>query len=280
MRARLLTPADADVVRGLLLRNPVVNVFVSARVDAGLLWPGSAATLWGWPAERPRQLLHAGSNLAPVIVADFGDDPDDVLQAFADVVGPRRCQAIVGQSAIALALFDRLSRRHTHGYSRPREIRPQQPLMIAQRPVSLPSAPVVPITLNEYESYVAAAVSMYTEEVGQNPLAAGNRSGYRAHCRQLIETGRAFGIVTEGHVVFKADIGAASGEVAQIQGVWLAPHLRGRGLAAPAMAAVTAAVRERFPVVSLYVNDFNIRAIRAYERAGYVVADRFATVLY
>lgn len=280
MRPRLLTPADTELVRGLLLRDPVANVFVSARVDAGVLWPSSAASLWGWPADRPRQLLHAGSNLVPVIVADFGDDPDDVLRAFAEVLGPRRCHAIVGPAGTALALFERLGGRPAGGYSRPREIRAHQPLMIARRAVTLPAAPVVPITIAHYESYVAAAVSMYTEEVGQNPLAAGNRSGYRAHCRQLIETGRAFGIVTDGHVVFKADVGAASGEVAQIQGVWLAPHLRGRGLAAPAMAAATAAVQERYPVVSLYVNDFNVRAVRAYERAGYDVVDRFATVLY
>ena len=65
MRARALGTRDAPLVRTLLAANPVANVFVSSRIDAGLLWPGSPATLYGWPAAEPRHLLHAGSNLAP-----------------------------------------------------------------------------------------------------------------------------------------------------------------------------------------------------------------------
>lgn len=281
MPARILGPGDAEVVRSLLARDPVANVFVSSRVDVGLLWPGSSAALWGWPAERPRQLVHAGANLVPVIDAALGDDPAEAIAAFVEVVGSRRMsQAIVGDSAVVGPLHAALSRRYPGSWNREREIRAHQPVMVARSVTSLPAAPVRPIAMGDFESYVAAAISMYTEEVGVDPTAGGGRSGYRAHCRSLIETGRAYGIVTDGHVVFKADIGAASGDVAQVQGVWLAPHLRGRHLAAPAMAAATRAILERYPVVSLYVNDFNTRAIRTYERCGYSQAGTFATVLY
>ena len=95
-----------------------------------------------------------------------------------------------------------------------------------------------------------------------------------------VQLSRAFGIVEDGKVVFKSDIGAAWGSAAQIQGVWLDPALRGRGLSEPAMAAVTEYVLADYPVACLYVNDFNTRAIRCYQRVGYEQVGEFATVLY
>jgi len=47
------------------------------------------------------------------------------------------------------------------------------------------------------------------------------------------------------------------------------------------MAAVVQIVRSRFaPAVSLYVNDFNVRAVRTYERVGFRQVGTFATVLF
>jgi predicted GNAT family acetyltransferase len=68
---------------------------------------------------------------------------------------------------------------------------------------------------------------------------------------------------------------------AQVQGVWVAPPFRGRGLAAPGMAEVVETVRREIaPVVSLYVNGFNTRAVRAYERVGFRTVGVYATVLF
>ena len=45
-------------------------------------------------------------------------------------------------------------------------------------------------------------------------------------------------VIEDDEVIFKADVGSVALGCAQIQGVWLAPRLRGQGLAVPAMAAV------------------------------------------
>jgi len=67
----------------------------------------------------------------------------------------------------------------------------------------------------------------------------------------------------------------------QVQGVWVPPELRGRGHAAHGMAAlVTEALRSVAPVVSLYVNDFNIPARAAYRRVGFAQAGTFMSVLF
>jgi len=66
-----------------------------------------------------------------------------------------------------------------------------------------------------------------------------------------------------------------------VQGVWVAPELRGHGLGFAGMAAVVALVRRDLaPVVSLYVNDYNLAARRVYERVGFRQTASFATVMF
>jgi predicted GNAT family acetyltransferase len=132
--------------------------------------------------------------------------------------------------------------------------------------MAISSPPAIPIdrrvrrvTLDQWDAYTDAAVKMYTEEIGVSPV-QGSPAGYRFYVRQLISSGRAFGILEGNRVLFKADLGSVSGSVCQVQGVWLEPELRGRGLAAPAMAAVVQLARTVVPTVSLYVNDYNLPA--------------------
>lgn len=275
MSARILTVADVALVRELVAADPVCNVFVGSRVDAGVLSPTSPGVLWGWPAEHPRALLHIGANMVPVA------DSLEAIPAFVEAAGRRRtCQSIVGPSWLAEPLWHALADRWGQPYQGAREVRPHQPVMTMSTSPAGPTDPRVrPITRADFDSYLAASVAMYTEEVGSDPMAQG-AGGYRSYCTWLVDAGRAFGIVHDGRVIFKTDVGASSGAVAQIQGVWVAPEFRGQGLSAPAVAAVTEYVLADYGVASLYVNDFNTRAIRAYERVGYAKVGEFATVLY
>ena len=76
-------------------------------------------------------------------------------------------------------------------------------------------------------------------------------------------------------------VGAVGGGVAQLQGVWVHPSLRGRGLARAGLAAVIAGTRATLaPTVSLYVNDFNTPAIAAYEAIGFNRVGMFSTVMF
>jgi len=59
------------------------------------------------------------------------------------------------------------------------------------------------------------------------------------------------------------------------------PQSRGRGLAAAGVAAVVAeALGNVAPVVSLYVNDFNVPARAAYRRVGFTEVATFMSVLF
>ena len=122
---------------------------------------------------------------------------------------------------------------------------------------------------------------MFTEEVGVSPVAADGGTLYRARVTELVQSGRSFARMEEGKVVFKAEVGAATKVACQIQGVWVEPSRRGEGLAVTGMAAVVEACRATIaPVVSLYVNDFNEPARRAYEHVGFNTVGSFMSVLF
>jgi uncharacterized protein len=61
----------------------------------------------------------------------------------------------------------------------------------------------------------------------------------------------------------------------------VAPDLRGRGLSERGMSAVVEmALADVAPVVSLYVNSYNVRALAAYRRVGFRQVGSYATVLF
>ena len=121
---------------------------------------------------------------------------------------------------------------------------------------------------------------MFTEEVGVSPLGH-DAAAYQARVHDLVATGRAYARIEDGRVVFKAEIGAVTRDACQVQGVWVAPDRRGEGLAAPGTAAVVAlAQAEHAPAVTLYVNDYNQVARRAYARVGFSEVATFTTVLF
>ncbi len=123
---------------------------------------------------------------------------------------------------------------------------------------------------DEMDVIMPACVAMFTEEVGVSPMAGDGGLLYQARVAELVGAGRSFARIEDGKVVFKAEIGAATPQACQVQGVWVAPEYRGRGLSETGMAAVLRyALADVAPVVSLYVNDYNAPARAAYRRVGF-----------
>jgi predicted GNAT family acetyltransferase len=128
---------------------------------------------------------------------------------------------------------------------------------------------------------LTASIAMFEEELGASPMTAAGAGPYRRRVRELIETGRAFAVTDrDGAVIFKADLGAVTRQTCQVQGVWVRPDHRGRGLATAALAGVLRHALTLAPSVSLYVNDFNLPARRLYARLGMGQVEELRTVLY
>jgi uncharacterized protein len=140
---------------------------------------------------------------------------------------------------------------------------------------------VRPVGMEDLDVLLPACVAMFTEEVGISPLGVDGGVAYRGRVAELVRAGRAFARIEDGRVLFKAEVGSASTAACQVQGVWVPPELRGRGLAAPGMAAVVELARESVaPVVSLYVNDYNEAARATYRRVGFTDVGAFMSVLF
>lgn len=275
MKTRVLDRMDRRVAVALVDADPVLNVFVASRLDAGVLERHSPGELWGYPFRQPSSLLHVGANVVPV------NTDADAQAAFAERLGPHRsfC-AIVGKVPEVFGLWTALGETWGSTFQRYRAVRERQPVLATDRECGVPEdARVRRMVAADFDAYFAAAVAMYTEELDEDPLES-NPYGYRRYVQSLIDHGRAFGIVEDGEVIFKADVGAVGHGVAQVQGVWVAPRLRGRGMAAPAMAAVTNQIVRAGRTASLYVNDFNAPALATYRRCGYTQRGEFTTILY
>ncbi|WP_250286089.1 MULTISPECIES: GNAT family N-acetyltransferase [unclassified Frankia] len=273
---RLLDDHDLPAVREVLARNPIADVFVASRVQVCGLAPWRlGAQMWGHVVDgRLAALCYSGANLWPVAA---GPASAKVFAERARRQG-RRCSSIVGVAETVLAMW-----RHLEpGWGPAREVRADQPLLaISGPPAAAPDPAVRQVRPDELDVLLPACVAMFTEEIGVSPVRDGGGALYRARVAEFVNQRRSFARIEDGRVVFKAEIGAVAGDVCQIQGVWVAPELRGRGIGTAGTASVVALAQATLaPVVSLYVNEYNHAARRAYDRVGFHRAGTFASILF
>lgn len=263
---------DAVVVRRVLDEDPVGSCMVASRVaDHGVDPTAIGGEMWA--RRRPTDsLCFAGANLIPL----RGDAED--LAAFADkaMSTVRRCSSLVGRAELVMPMWQRLER----GWGPARDVREDQPLMALSSVPQCPIDPEVrPVRIDQLDAYLVAAVDMFIGEVGVDPRAGDGGRGYRRRVAGLITAGRAWARFERGQVVFKAEVGSQSPSVGQIQGVWVHPDWRGRGLGAAGTATLARAVVRSGRTASLYVNGYNTVARATYARIGFTQVGTFATIL-
>lgn len=258
----------------LCASDPIANVFVAARLDAG----GPDATQNAIAMMDGQDLGSMCWTSANVVPIEIDDDEFDQYAARLRR-HRRRSSSVFGLASQVLPLWSRLEKH----WGTPRAIRRDQPLMAMSASdlrSDIATDPRVRLARpDELDVVVPAAAHMFTSEIGYPPYYGSDRE-YRRMVSALIRQDRTYVIVEGRRVIFKADVGSLAFGVAQIQGVWVAPELRGRGIAVPAMNAVVQQVLSTQAVVaSLYVNSFNSAAIRTYERVGFSQRDTFCTVI-
>ena len=274
---RLLTDHDRDEVLALCDRDPIANVFASARIRSTSLEPSRlGGQLWGYSETGTRltSLCYSGANLVPV------EATQDAISAFAAKARSqgRRCSSIVGPADAVGPLWSLLE----PAWGRPREVRAAQPVLAMSAPSAIePDRNVRMVRPRELDVLLPSCIAMFTEEVGVSPIGPDGGAAYRARMADLIGAGRSFARIDDGNqVIFKAEIGAVTPHACQVQGVWVPPECRGQGHAVRGMAAVVLAGLRLAPIVTLYVNDFNTPARAAYRRAGFAEAGTFMSVLF
>ncbi len=287
---------DLGAALDLAAVDPVAHVVPLMHLEAARASGMMPAAMW---AVRRRAGLHSslvglvwnGANLSAVLPEEDSEETEALRADVAAAALARltRPAALVGPAATTLDLWGRVE----PWWGPARVVRPRLVSMaIDAEPRRVAGVDTAGLDLEavrrateaDYDVLLPACVHMFIGEVGYDPMRHG-RAGYEERLRFLIRSGRAFlqlGTIDGARrVVFKAEVGAVGGGVAQLQGVWVDPTLRGRGLARAGLGAVIDAVRAQLaPTVSLYVNDFNPVAIRAYDAVGFRTVGTFATVMF
>lgn len=272
---RRLHGVDTAKAVALCERHPVDSVLLRVAIEQTGI--GASFSLGRFDADR--ELTALAWEYGNIFPLGFDEDGlDEVAEEFA---GRRRTgSSIVGPADQVMGLWNRICKR----WGPARDVRERQFSMVMDSDPDVVADPLVqPAGVGDVSLVFPASVAMYIEEVGYDPTSHG--AGYAYRVARLVRSQHTFirkAPLADGsgeRVVFKADVGALAGGVAQLQGVWVAPDLRGRGIATAGVAAVVKLVRERLaPTISLYVNDYNAAAIATYTRVGFRIAGRWATV--
>ena len=256
------------------------NVFVASRILEGVIDTQPQSVLAHRSGRAVDALLWANANVVPV------ETTHESRSAFVERLrrARQRCASLLGPRDQVEQMWQLLE----PAWGGAREIRANQPLCVTSTP---PSALGIALDrrvrrarVDEAELVLPAAEHMFTHEIGYPPY-TGSPRAYLAAITTLIRRGHTYIATDTGpdgaeRVVFKTDIGSAALGCVQLQGVWLAPELRGRGYAVPLIAAAVEQIMcDVGQLVTLYVNDFNAPARAAYRKVGFVEAGRFMTVL-
>ena len=267
MQVRRATSRDRVAVSALLESAPFSNHLLAARLQRE-----SGAELWGcWREGELSGAVAVGAALYPSrIDSESQAALADLLPERAAMVG-----SITGERESVLGLWNQLAPRWPVAA---RLVRQSQPFLVLSQQLTAPAdSPVRRAREADLPAYTAAGAMMFAAEIEAPPPLRALQQRYHASIR----AGRSFAAVSEERVYFKCDIGFVLDGVAHLQGVWLAPELRGRGSSAELLAGALAIVQaEIAPRVSLYVNDFNVPALALYRRLGFEQVDEYATVFF
>jgi GNAT superfamily N-acetyltransferase len=202
-------------------------------------------------------------------------DTAPALRAFARVAqGRQNAHMILGEEALVGRFWE-----HYAPAGQPPRLFSRELLYELRWPVSAREsvAALRPATLDDLMLVMPVHAALAYEESGVNPLDV-DLHGFRMRCARRIEHGRVWVLVEGGNLLFKADIASDTPECVYLEGVYVEPASRQRGLGLRCLSQLGSAMLERTKCVSALVNEQNFAAQALFNKAGYKLRGRFDTV--
>jgi RimJ/RimL family protein N-acetyltransferase len=210
-------------------------------------------------------------------IAIAAQDPA-AIEAFARIgLAHHGEKMIVGPRTETAAYWSLV--RHKH--ERPRVIRDRQFVMMIDRSLMLPydrNVVARRARIDEWPAVADNSASMIAAELEYDPMRSSPE--FTSNVRAMIDRGLWWVGESLGRLCFFCNVGPWSPMTAQLQGIWTPPEMRGKGLATASLGAICGRLLELTPTLSLYVNDFNEKAIALYERVGFKTVSEFQTILF
>ncbi|GAC1567913.1 MAG: GNAT family N-acetyltransferase [Vulcanimicrobiaceae bacterium] len=270
-RLEALTPETRTEALTYLARRPYENVYVAWLIATERY---ARASVWLW---RDASGAVAGACYFGAQIVPCGES--EGIEAFAE-----RSRTVRGTRMLvgARPAVERFWRRARSWLPQPYAVRAVQPLYALEPPALRAFAPdplgeAARATADEVDELVPHAARMLAGEVGGDPSRLSGE--FRTRCAGIVAAGWWWRYRVAGRLAFTCNIGSATAQTAQVQGVWTPPELRGGGHATRGLAAICDGMLATVPTLCLYVNDFNAPAIALYERVGFVRVGEYSTIL-
>ncbi|HSB09257.1 MAG TPA: GNAT family N-acetyltransferase [Blastocatellia bacterium] len=132
-------------------------------------------------------------------------------------------------------------------------------------------------TLDDLDLVVPAHAQTAFDESGIDPLEE-NPEVFRNRCARRIEQGQTWVWVEEGRLMFKAEVLTNTPEVAYLEGVWVGPAERGKGVGRRCLSQLTRHLLANTRSVCLLVNERFRAAQHFYKKAGYKFISHYDTI--
>ncbi len=205
-------------------------------------------------------------------------DDDATIAALAAVGKSFRGERMIVGPRSTIASYWEMIR---DGHTLPRIVRDRQFVMMLDRSMLQPFAHDVVARrarIDEWTTVADNSALMIGQELEYDPRRSSPE--FTSNVRAMIDRGLWWVGESYGRLCFFCNVGPWSPQTAQFQGIWTPEDMRGKGLATEALSSVSDRLLTMSPTLSLYVNDFNTRAIALYERVGFKTVSEFQTLLF
>ncbi len=132
-------------------------------------------------------------------------------------------------------------------------------------------------TENDLEQVAAVHAQIVLEETGVDPLAL-DPTGFRRRCAARIAQGRVWVWIKDGELIFKTDVVSETPEAVYIEGLWINPSQRGKGLSKLCLASLCRKLLNQTNAICGFVDAENFVAQALYRKVGFSLIEGYAKI--
>jgi predicted GNAT family acetyltransferase len=267
-----LVSGQEDEVSDFLSAHPLQTFVMSGFIrDNGLESPRNRGNFYS--------CRDAAGRLAGVALCGhatlFETRSDDIIAAFARFARTLPPTHIIGGETRGVELF-------WNAYAAPDEPQPNvahSMLYVLRHPIEVPEpAPQLrQATLEDVERVARVHAEIAYGESGVNPLEV-DPEGFMRRTAERIGRGRVWVCNGDGCLNFKADVVSETEGVIYLEGVYVAPSERGKGLGLRCLARLSAELLRGTRSVAVLVNSENAPAVSLYRRAGFKLHSHYQLI--
>jgi len=271
--AYLLTEADdcQEVLQFLGQHLPHTVVMIGLIDDNGLVSSANRGSFYGYRDETGEL-----AGVALIGHATFVDTHEDAaLAAFAEIAQRSKViHMILGEEKL-------INRFWSYFSTAKRQCRLRLTELLFEKTTPGESTRLRsilrPATLADLDLIVPIHAQLALAETGIDPRAK-DEKGFIERCAQRIRKGRVW-IWREGsRLIFKADVASALAESTYIEGTYIDPQLRGKGLGRRCLTELGNTLLQHTKALHVLVNENNEAAQALLYRSGYCLRDRYETI--